>query len=70
MVDLRFNRAWHFEPGITPDPVHAIRPNAKNPGDASSRLMRRTLGRRDTWEALPRLAGVPGALPEILGTED
>jgi inner membrane protein len=70
MVDLRFTRAWHFEPLATPDPVHALRPEAKSPGDTTRRLVRRTFGQRDAWEASPRLAGVPGALPEPLRTED
>ena len=71
MVDLRLNHAWHFEPQAIGDPVTTIRPVLKNPGEATTRLLRRTLlGQRDAWEATPRLAGVPGALPELLLTED
>jgi hypothetical protein len=28
------------------------------------------IGRRDLWEANPRLAGVPGSLPEFLAVEE
>ena len=70
MVDLRFNRAWHYEPQAIGDPVHALRPTTKNPGDAATRMFWRTLGQREPWEAIPRLAGVPGALPEPLSTEE
>ena len=70
MVDLRFRRAWHFEPETAGDPVHTLLPETKNSGDFTTRLLQRTLGRRDAWEANPRLAGVPGALPEALGVEE
>lgn len=70
MVDLRFRDAWHYEPEVAGDPVHAILPDAKNRADAVARLLWRTIGRGESWEATPRLAGVPGALPEPLRTEE
>jgi inner membrane protein len=70
MVDLRFDHAWHFEPQASGDPVHAIRPERRPIGEVAGRLLRRTFGQREAWEASPRLSGVPGALPEPLRTED
>ena len=70
MVDLRFHHAWHFEPQVTGDPVHAIRPEGSHRSEVAGRLLRRTVGQREPWEASPRLTGVPGSLPEPLRTED
>lgn len=70
MVDIRFSQAWHYEPAATGDPLHAIRPETPATGDFVKRLARRTLGSDPSWHGLPRLAGVPGALPEILSTQD
>ena len=51
-------------------PLSAYLDAAETPDDATTRLLWRTLGQCDAWEAIPRLAGIPGALPEVLGTED
>ena len=70
MVDTRFRRSWHLEPGAAGDPLRPIIPQQKNPGDLAKRLLQRTLGQRNAWEANPRLAGVPGTLPEGLRVEE
>lgn len=69
MVDSRFNRAWQLEPTASGDPLCPILPAPKQRGEMARRLLLRTLGRQDAWEATPRLAGVPGALPELLRVE-
>lgn len=68
MVDLRFRRAWQFEPGNGGDPVRVLRPESTGAGDQFKRLARRSFADRAACDGLPRLAGVPGALPEILRT--
>lgn len=70
MVDIRFKRAWRFEPTTVGDPVHVLRPEPKRPGEQFVRLARRSFGDRQAMDGLPRLAGVPGALPEILRSEE
>jgi inner membrane protein len=66
MVDTRFKRAWQLEPQGTGDPLRPLNPEPRTPGEMTRRQLLRTLGQRDAWEATPRLAGVPGALPELL----
>jgi inner membrane protein len=66
MVDLRFNRAWHFEPGAIGDPAHPIRPESTNRSETVAKLFWLSFGSQERWQATPRLAGVPGALPELL----
>ncbi|MCX6874613.1 MAG: metal-dependent hydrolase [Verrucomicrobia bacterium] len=66
MVDNRIKRSWHLEPAVPGDPLRLLTPEQKDPGAMTRRLLQRTLGQRDAWEAQPRLAGVPGALPETL----
>jgi inner membrane protein len=70
MVDTRFQRAWQLEPQAAGDPLRQITLEPKNPGDMATRLLQRTLGQREAWEANPRLAGVPGSLPEVLRVEE
>ena len=70
MVDTRFKRAWQLEPQALGDPLRPIIPEPKEPAAMARRLLLRTLGQRDAWEAQPRLAGVPGALPELLRVEE
>ena len=41
-------------------------PTPKNRAEMARRQLQRSVGARDAWDAIPRLAGVPGALPELL----
>lgn len=70
MVDYRFRFSWSFLPKEQKerieDPVKAS-PNVK---DTMKRLGLRIVGNTDTWEANPRLAGIPGSFPEPLITVD
>jgi inner membrane protein len=70
MVDLRFRRAWQIEPEQGGDPLRILRPESKGAGDQFKRLARRSFADRAACDGLPRLAGVPGALPEPLRTVD
>lgn len=70
MVDSRLKRAWQLELEAPGDPLRPLIPEPKNGGQMTRRLLQRTLGERDAWEAIPRLAGVPGALPELLRVEE
>lgn len=71
MVDLRCHRAWHFQPDVSGDPVRRLRLEpAQDPGEGLRRLARRSFGDRGALEGGPRLAGVPGSLPEILATSE
>jgi len=70
MVNIRFKRAWRFEPGTAGAPVHALKPESKRSGEQLARLARRSFGDLQALDGLPRLAGVPGALPEILRSEE
>ena len=66
MVDIRLKYSWQLEPAPAADPLRQITPEQKNPWDLTRRQLRRSIGQRDDWEAIPRLAGIPGALPELL----
>ncbi|MEI6675974.1 MAG: metal-dependent hydrolase [Verrucomicrobiota bacterium] len=70
MVDTRLQCAWQLEPQATGDPLRPIIQERKNSGELTRHLLWRTLGQRDAWDATPRLAGVPGALPELLQVEE
>lgn len=65
MVDSRFMFSWSFESDAEGDrlrrPVREV-----GAGEALRRIGWRILGRDEQWEANPRLAGVPGRLPEWL----
>lgn len=64
MVDSRIMFSWSFDPHAKGDRLSNRRPNI----DASDTLRRIALRifTRDGWEANPRLAGIPGTLPEFL----
>jgi inner membrane protein len=65
MVDSRLMFSWSFDPEATGDRLSANRPEISNPGDSIKRIFQRILTKKN-WEANPRLAGVPGTLPESL----
>ncbi|MBC7979020.1 MAG: metal-dependent hydrolase [Armatimonadetes bacterium] len=66
VVDSRLIFAWTFRPQADRDRLGNFRPEFRGSRDALKRLSLRILGKRDQWEANPRLAGIPGTLPEFL----
>jgi inner membrane protein len=69
-VDSRFRFAWSFLPA---EKKERIQYNSQPPTDVNNTLKRigaRILGNSESWEANPRLTGVPGTLPEFLPTID
>ncbi|MCU0780639.1 MAG: hypothetical protein MUF04_05995 [Akkermansiaceae bacterium] len=70
MVDLRCRRAWHFQPDGPGDPVRRLRLERQPAPEAFTRLAKRSFGDRTALDGIPRLAGVPGMLPEILATAE
>lgn len=66
MVDSRFTFSWRFEPGAPGDRLRTQRPEVRDPKESMKRLGLRVIGRKEAWEALPRLAGIPGSFPEPL----
>ena len=69
MVDSRLAASWVIEADRKSE---RLRENsaAGFSGDFVKRIASRTIGRRESWEANPRLAGVPGSLPEFLPVEE
>jgi inner membrane protein len=70
MVDSRPAASWLILADATGD---ALRPSIATPTKTSDTLKRQTarlIGRRDSWEANPRLAGISGSLPEFLAVEE
>jgi inner membrane protein len=65
MVDSRFMFSWSFLPKAEGDRLRPERPDVRNAKDSLKRIARRIFT-RDGWEANPRLAGIPGTLPEFL----
>lgn len=70
MVDSRMAYAWVFHPTSKSDRLREIDETWRNSGDTLNRLSGRLVGNREMWEANPRLAGVPGSLPEFLAIEE
>lgn len=67
MVDLRLRQSWQLEPSSPNHPVQPIQPSPNHwSPDHTARTFWRTLGRSASWDAIPRLAGIPGSLPEPL----
>lgn len=66
MVDTRFRHAWQLTLQAPGDPLQAIITEPKNRAEMARRQLQRSVGEHDAWDAIPRLAGVPGALPELL----
>jgi inner membrane protein len=65
MVDSRIMFSWSFLPESEADRLRTERPEVRNAKDSLKRIARRIFTRED-WEANPRLAGIPGTLPEYL----
>lgn len=70
MVDSRMALAWLILPDRENDRLRTSRPEAGDGADRLRRTGHRIIGQRDQWEANPRLAGVPGSLPELLAVEE
>ncbi len=70
MVDSRLAFSWDLMPGARGDKLHQIHPARNNPSETLERMTMRIIGKRDAWEANPRLAGVTGSLPEFLAVEE
>lgn len=69
-VDSRLAESWLILPAQKSDRLRFIRPGDGDTWDYLKRMARRTFNGRDAWEANPRLAGVPGSLPEFLPVEE
>jgi len=65
MVDSRIMFSWSFLPDAEGDRLRPERPEVRNAEDSLKRIARRIFT-REGWEANPRLAGIPGTLPEFL----
>jgi inner membrane protein len=70
MVDSRIAFSWVFTPSNEGDKLRQIGPDGRNAGESMRRMGLRILGKREEWEAGPRLAGIHGSLPEFLRTEE
>jgi inner membrane protein len=66
-VDSRFGFAWLFTPGAEGDRLRQKPRETEGAKETLRRMGRRIVGDHEAWEDWPRLAGVPGALPELLG---
>ncbi len=70
VVDSRLARSWVIDPHAKNDQLRSISLFKENRGDFLARLAGRVVGRREDWEANPRLAGVVGSLPEFLAVHE
>ena len=70
MVDSRLAFSWIMNPAEERDRLNQLRPDVLNAGDTLGRMGRRIIGDHKSWEANPRLAGVPGSLPEFLAVKE
>jgi inner membrane protein len=70
MVDSRLAASWVVDATTKGDRLRQISPSGGMGGDYLERLLGRIFSNRDNWEANPRLAGVPGSLPEFLPVSD
>jgi inner membrane protein len=66
MVDCRPAFAWSLDTTAQGDRLAQIQPDARNAAETLRRLGLRVVGKRDAWEANPRLAGITGSFPEPL----
>jgi inner membrane protein len=66
MVDSRLTFSWVMDTEAEGERLRQIRPDRRHAQETMRRLGRRMLGDREAWEGNPRLAGVPGSLPEFL----
>lgn len=69
-VDSRMTFSWIIQPEAKGDHLRRISPDSSGSRESLRRMGRRMVGNRDEWEGIPRLAGVPGSLPEFLSVEE
>jgi inner membrane protein len=69
MVDSRLADSWVVDPKSQGDRLRRSYMDQVGAGDYVKRMLARTVGKRESWEANPRLAGVP-SLPEFLSVEE
>lgn len=69
-VDSRIMFSWSFRPEAERDRLRTTRPEVRDAKGSMKRIFARIVGNGDQWEANPRLAGVPGTLPEFLPVSD
>jgi inner membrane protein len=67
MVDSRPAFSWNVLREGDGERLRTYRPTRADPGITLRRMGHRIVGNRHEWEAIPRLAGVKGSLPEFLG---
>lgn len=70
MVDSRLSFSWNVLPQEDGDRLHPLHPSRTNADETLKRMALRIAGKREAWEATPRLAGVTGSLPEFLAVEE
>lgn len=66
MVDMRMVFAWDLLPEDRAQKLRPKRDGRPEAGEMMRRLAGRIVGKREIWEANPRLDGVTGSLPEVL----
>lgn len=66
MVDSRLVFAWVFTANGERDRLRQLSFDRQDTGDQLKRMGQRILGNREAWEAIPRLSGIHGRLPESL----
>lgn len=67
MVDSRPAFCWNVLQNEDGERLRSYRPSRADPEATLRRMGLRIAGYRSEWEAIPRLAGVTGSLPEYLG---
>jgi hypothetical protein len=67
MVDSRPAFCWNVLTDVDGERLRSYRPARADPGETLRRMGHRIVGNHDEWDAIPRLAGVKGSLPEFLG---
>jgi hypothetical protein len=70
MVDSRLAFSWVVNPSLKGDHLRPVSTAGAEQAESLRRMAARTVGNRESWEANPRLAGVPGSLPEFLPVEE
>lgn len=70
MVDSRLARSWTFTLDAKGDRLRQTNEAWRNTADTLNRISYRIMGNTAMWEANPRLAGIPGSLPEFLPSQE
>lgn len=70
MVDSRIMFSWSFVPDAEGDRLRSKPPRVGDPKNSLKRIAMRIFGKTEKWEANPRLAGIPGTLPEFLAVSE